>query len=95
MQIYDFEENTPKDSLANITTSIQDLDNDLKQSINLIEKMVTSVSSIVEENVGGTEETKNSIEDLITNIQILDSQAHETTNKTQELIKLMNHFKLT
>ena len=57
--------------------------------------MVNSVFPIVEENVGETEEKKTSIEEFVTHIQNFDPQAHESTQKNQELIKLMNHFKLT
>lgn len=83
-----------KESLGNIHGSIEDLESDLVQSINSIEKLLHSASSIANENSGATEQTTSFINELSSDIDLLDIQAKENNDKIKNLTELMNFFKL-
>lgn len=83
-----------KDSLGNIHGSIEDLESDLVQSINSIEALLHSASSIANENFGATEHTTSFINELSSDIDLLDNQAKENNDKIKHLTQLMNFFQM-
>ena len=82
-----------KNSLGDISTSIDDLNINLNKSISTIEDQVQSASDISEDNVSGVEETKVIINAFVANIQILGDQVQESLSNTKKLNNSVNHFK--
>ena len=82
-----------KNSLGDISTSIDDLNINLNKSISTIEDQVQSASDISEDNVSGVEETKVIINAFVANIQILGVQVQESLSNTKKLNNSVNHFK--
>ena len=83
-----------KNSLGQIGSSIESLNSDLNKSITSIERQVKAASEISEENVAGVGETKEIINDFVSNIQILDGQVNESLNNTKKLNESVARFKI-
>lgn len=83
-----------KNSLGDITNSIDNLNNDLKKSILTIEDQIKSASVISEDNVAGVEETREIIEAFVSNIHILDGKVNESLENTKKLNNSVNHFNI-
>ncbi|MDE7270309.1 MAG: hypothetical protein K2N81_07530, partial [Acetatifactor sp.] len=78
------------DTIHNISTEIDALNHDKEKVLDEI----SSLSSISEENTASCEETTASIEELRKNIEMINIQATDTDNISEELKESVAYFKL-
>ena len=93
-----------QDEVANVSAGIQDTRNqsdivdvqakDCNASRSSVIDIISSLSSISEENAASTEETTASIQELTATINLVAQQANEVQQQAQNLEQAMGFFKL-